>query len=261
MDDLRSICYENSFLNQVIVRLDFLQNVSSKIVLDTDLENKIIQFFPRKGKDQIIRFNSIEVELNSNNDLAPNANKTSIEGIQREYYTSDEQNKVIISNLFMIFDIKKYSMFDEHEATFRDIIMAFQKKARIPVARTGIRYINIFDPVKIKIQKNYFSNEVAASFINKPNQSGESPQLIRSMHTKEYIIDSLKMNFRYGMFNPDYPNVLKKNAFVLDYDCFTDDTVESADQLMQIINQGHDAIQKLFEASISNSLRKVMNNE
>ena len=261
MDDLRSICYKNSFLSQVIVRLDFLQNVSSNIVLDTDLEKEIIQYFPRKGKDQIIRFNSIKVELISNHDSAPNANKTVIEGIQREYYTSDELNKVVISNLFIIFDIKKYSTFDKHEAVFRDIIMAFQQKARIPVSRTGIRYINIFDSAKIKVQKNYFTNEVAASFINKPNQSGESPQLIRSMHTKEYIIDSLKMNFRYGMFNPDYPNVLKKNAFVLDYDCFTDDTVDNADQLMQIINQGHDAIQKLFELSISNSLRRVMNNE
>ena len=53
MDDLRSICYENSFLNQVIVRLDFLQSISSSIVIDTDLENRIIQHFPRKGKDQI----------------------------------------------------------------------------------------------------------------------------------------------------------------------------------------------------------------
>lgn len=77
----------------------------------------------------------------------------------------------------------------------------------------------------------------------------------------EYRIGEMTMNFRYGMFNPEYPNLLRKNDFVLDFDFFSDDVIDSSDGIIHVLDKGHNEIQALFERSITDSLREVMGNE
>lgn len=259
MADYSSTCYRNSFLSQVIVRIDFLGFVQSSFAFDESIEKEILRIFPRRGKDQIIRFNSVNVVFNQNSNGLPNANGETIEGIQREYFTTDGANKLILTNKFMIFEINRYSSFEEHKQWFQSVLMAFCQKNRVSASRTGIRYINIFDSAKLKLQKKFFIPEIAASL--KVTAKEESPHLIRSMHMAEYRINDMTMNFRYGMFNPEYPNVLKKNNFALDYDFFSNDIIDSADGIMYVLDKGHQEIQAMFEKSITDSLREVMSNE
>lgn len=61
MLEYSSVCYKNTFLNQVIVRVDFAQFIQTNMVFDENIEKEILKIFPRRGKDQIIRFNSINV--------------------------------------------------------------------------------------------------------------------------------------------------------------------------------------------------------
>ena len=84
MMDYSSICYKNNFLNQVIVRVDFFQFIQTNMVFDEIIEKEILKIFPRRGKDQIIRFNSINVVLDPKNNNLQNANNEIAEGIQRE---------------------------------------------------------------------------------------------------------------------------------------------------------------------------------
>ena len=77
----------------------------------------------------------------------------------------------------------------------------------------------------------------------------------------EYQVDNMLLNFRFGMFNPDYPNPLDKESFALDYDCFITEPIDSTDEVLRTIRTGHDAIQELFEQSITDSLRKVLTND
>lgn len=259
MADFSTTCYRNSFLSQVIVRIDFLGFVQSPSAFEESIEKEILRIFPRRGKDQIIRFNSVNVVFNPNSNGMPNANGETIEGIQREYFTTDGTNKLILTNKFMIFEINKYSSFEDHKQWFQSILMAFFQKNRVSASRIGIRYINIFDSGKLKLQKKFFVPEIAASL--KVAAKEEIPQLIRSMHMSEYRIDEMTMNFRYGMFNPEYPNVLKKNNFALDYDFFSNDVIDSADGIIHVLDKGHQEIQAMFEKSITDSLREVMNNE
>ena len=259
MTDYSTTCYRNSFLSQVIVRIDFLGFVQNSSAFEESIEKEILRIFPRRGKDQIIRFNSVNVVFNQNGTGVPNANGETIEGIQREYFTTDGTNKLILTNKFVIFEINKYSSFEDHKQWFQSILMAFFQKNRVSASRTGIRYINIFDSGKLKLQKKFFVPEIAASL--KVAVKEDSPQLIRSMHMSEYRIDEMTMNFRYGMFNPEYPNVLKKNNFALDYDFFSNDVIDSADGIIRVLDKGHQEIQTMFEKSITDSLREVMNNE
>lgn len=261
MVEYSSINYKNSFLNQVIVRIDFLQFVPTSMTFDESVEKEILKIFPRRGKDQIIRFNSINVVFDQNNNGTPNANGQILEGIQREYSTNDGKNKLILTNKYAVFEINKYSSFEEHKQWFQSILFAFFLKNRVLVNRTGIRYINMFQQSEIKLKKNFFTAEIAAALYTKFTAKDNEPQMIRSMHMAEYRIEEMTMNFRYGMFNPEYPNFIKKNDFVLDYDFFTNDVIDSADGVMHVLDKGHLEIQALFERSITDSLREVMKNE
>ena len=261
MLEYSSVCYKNSFLNQVIVRVDFDQFIQTNMVFDAYIEKEILKIFPRRGKDQIIRFNSINVVFDQKNNGLSNANGEIIEGIQREYFTNDGGNKLILSNKFIIFEINNYVRFEVHRQWFQSIMFALFQKNRISATRTGIRYINIFDTSRIKLQKKFFTSEVASSLHIKLVKEENRPRLIRSMHMAEYRIDEMTMNFRYGMFNPEYPNFLKKNDLVLDFDFFSNEVIESSDEILQVLDKGHNEIQYLFEESITNSLREVMNVE
>ena len=261
MSKFDSVKYGNSFLNQVIVRLDFLQFAVSENVFCNDVEKNILRYFPRKGIDQLIRFNAINVVFDPNNPTFQNTRGEFQDGIQREYYSINQKNKTILSNKFLIIEINEYSDFEELQQWLQSIAIPFFKKNRVTVVRTGIRYINIISPNRIRIRKNMFSPEIAATLGVNEFAGDDSIQLTRSMHVTEYQLGELHLNFRYGLFNPQYPNQLNDNSFALDYDCFTEEPIETVDGILQCVEKGHDTIQMLFETSISDAFRRVMNNE
>ena len=76
----------------------------------------------------------------------------------------------------------------------------------------------------------------------------------------EYQVGDMRLNFRYGMFNPQYPNAMRLASFALDYDCYCDNLISGNEELLSHIKAGHDAIQSLFEKSITDSLRSLMSN-
>lgn len=261
MTDLSRVCYKNSFLKQVIVRIDFLQFVPTTGLFNSAIEEVILKIFPKRGKDQIIRFNEVNVFFTPDDRSTPNAKGTTTEGIKKEYFTLDGTDKIALTNKSMVFEINAYQSYQLHRQWLQNIIFTFCEINRITSVRTGIRFINIFEASRIKLQKQYFSNEIAATLMIKPNQEKDALSLVRSMHINEYRCDSMSLNFRYGMYNPDYPNILKNNTFALDYDCYTEEPKETADDILRTIEKGHDLIQQMFEKSITDALRKVMKDE
>jgi len=261
MTNYDSIKYKKSFLNQVIMRLDFLQFAPTNQVFANDIDKSILNFFPRRGMDQIIRFNEINFVIGPNTPLINNTQGDYLEGIQREYYSLNQKNKLILSNKFLIFEINNYSDFEELQLWLHSIVNPFFLKNQLTVVRTGIRYINIFDSKRIKIRKNMFSPEIASIISTKRFQETKEVMLIRSMNVTEYQVNGMHLNFRYGLFNPQYPNPFDDNSFALDYDCYTEEPIEAAEDILRCIEIGHNAIQMSFESSITDSLRKVMHNE
>lgn len=255
MKDYSSIKYSNSFLNQVIIRVDFLQFLETEKLFSEDVEKVILKLFPRRGMDQKIRFETINVMIDSSKPN-PHTQKKTLEGIQREYYSG--KNKILLSNKSIIYEINEYDTFERHYQNFQKILLVLYSKHRFTSARIGIRYINIFGTENIKLRKNMFSPEISAILYAKEFVSENDLRLIRAMNMNEYQVANMLLNFRFGMFNPDYPSPLSKDSFALDYDCFTTEPVELIDEILRIIMQGHDAIQELFEGSITDSLRKVI---
>lgn len=257
MNSYDAIKYAKTFLNQVIIRVDFLEFLETEKIFSDDVEKVILKQFPRRGMDQKIRFATINIAIDSSKTDLPNSQKGALEGILREY--SAGKNKIILSNKFVTLEVNEYESFEKHYQNLLSILSSINTKQRITTARIGIRYINLFEAENIKLRKNMFSSEIAGFFYTKKYLSNKDPGLLRSMNLTEFQVGDMFLNFRFGMFNPDYPNPLKKESFALDYDCFTTEPIDTMDEIGRAIVQGHNAIQELFESSITDSLRKVLN--
>lgn len=258
--DYKDICYQRTFLNQVIIRIDFMEILPNELIFCKELEEKIYHNFPQKGKEQIVRFEEVNVNVVSDLDIQPSAKRNVSEGIQKTFM-DNMNNKIIVSNRAMICEVNSYRAFEDIMEKIAPIISIIFEKNSVKVMRTGIRYINLFDSKDTKIRKNFFSSNIAATYENKLPVIIDGVECIRTMHMVEYNIQGMHLNFRYGMFNPDYPQILKKDNFTLDYDCFYRGVIESSSEVLRYIEIGHDAIQILFENSITDSLRKVYRNE
>ena len=244
------ICYSKTSLSQVIIRVDFLEFFDNSIIFESPIEKEILKSFPKKGMRQKIGFQAMRFFTDT---TGQRTEHTTQEGIQQDYYDSDG-NKTIVSNKFIIFEVNHYKTFEITLDNFSPILKQIIDNKEITSMRTGIRYINIFNENSIKPQKNYFKSNIGSLF--EANQ--KSSDCIRTMAMSEYLIEDMQLNFRFGMFNPQYPQIIRKNDYVLDYDCFIDEAITGYESIIDHITTGHDNIQRLFEDSITDQLRKVM---
>lgn len=256
MSDLNSICYKNTFLNEVIIRLDFLAMLPEESLFEQGLVRTILLNYPHQGKQQLIRFGELQLPNDLGENETPQFQNKIYNGIQIEY-TDDFSNKIFVSSKSIAFEFKKYDSFEKMMEIIVPIVGQLFLKNKINVTRTGIRYINIFESGKVF--KSYFNSQIA-SVLDSRNVE-DSFKCKRSMHLTEFFDNGLNINFRYGLFNPEYPKNMLDKSFVLDYDSFTNDLFSSYDGIIGFINEGHDAIQTLFEESITDKLRGIMRNE
>ncbi|TDE50106.1 TIGR04255 family protein [Flavobacterium sp. GT3P67] len=79
--------------------------------------------------------------------------------------------------------------------------------------------------------------------------------IIRAFHNLEIKNDEIMLKFQYGMNNPDYPAVIKKKSFILDFDASFTGILKHHEIDTYIMKQ-HSEIQKQFEFSITEKLRE-----
>lgn len=254
----RTINYKNSFISQVICRVDFLEMLSNDEVFEPSVISEITKNFTRKEMDQVIKFNFMNVNAPLNQSI-PTVSGQTFDGIQLTYTSSDGKNKLILSNKFLIAEFNSYRTFEDFKNKIKNIISAIYRKRKITTERTGLRFINLFDSDKMKINKNMFVPSVASALIPIITSDIEELIPIRSMHLTEYRIENLNINFRFGLYNKAFPNRIASNDFVLDFDCFTNEGFQSSEDILRCVESGHDSIQYLFENSITDKLRAVMN--
>lgn len=255
--DYSTTNYSSPFLSQVIIRMDFLEFIPSEILFEESRIVNIRQVFSQMTMRQIIRFNDVNVLFRG---ALSQTQSSSREGFQQSF--SDQSgNKLTISNKYLILEINRYVSYEDAREKLNASLMAVIGDRAIHVSRTGIRYINLYESNRIKITKKMFNAEVSA-LVN-PSLSDEKDGLccIRSMCMNEYRFSDMRLNFRYGMFNPQYPNSMRDASFALDYDCYSDNLLNGLGSVLEHVDAGHDAIQRLFESTITDSLREKMRDE
>jgi uncharacterized protein (TIGR04255 family) len=266
MKNFDTICYRKNFIDEAIIRVDFSDYISTENIFNDKVLKVVSNKYQRAGKAQVVNFGNISVHIGKlkpeDNPKSEQSVEQSIkEGRQQEYYGIDNRNKVILSNKFIILSIKDYISFEDFIDNFNSILVAIYSNVEYSVARAGIRYVNIFDKNKIKIRKNYFIKDISNTIDANWYKNNDDIACIRSITLTEFIENSMILNFRYGLYNPEYPNKIKINNFTLDFDCYCTCLISKPDELVDFFNKAHLSIQNLFELSITDNLRKVMNDE
>ncbi|MDO9523477.1 MAG: TIGR04255 family protein [Methanocorpusculum sp.] len=258
MSNYNGIKYKNNFIKKVICRVDFVETLSNESISDQKLDLSIKESYQYKKMDQRVRVNLIDI-MNDNPGEELAIKNHSQEGLQKTYLDEDG-NKLILSNTFFVVECTHYGTFESYVASFKAFLNELFLKNNINTMRIGLRYVNILDANTIKIQKNFFVSPISGAAQRNAFEKSDLVKLVRSIQTTEYVYGDLRLNFRYGFINENYPAPISKNDFVLDFDCFSPESMNTADDIITTLTNCHKIIQELFETSITDKLRLEMNN-
>ena len=153
----------------------------------------------------------------------------------------------------------KYDKFDSFTEDFESILTSLYKfKNDIQIKRFGLRYINNISNVPGNpLEWEHLINANLLSILNIPR---EKKHIARAFHSLELNCGDYNVRFQYGIHNPDFPAPIKKKEFILDFDAYYGGIMSKAD-IEDFFPKFHLSIQELFEDSITEDYRKVLNNE
>jgi uncharacterized protein (TIGR04255 family) len=144
------------------------------------------------------------------------------------------------------------------ERLFRILQPIFDSAPGLAIKRLGLRYINVVTlPGRNALNWSTYLDRRLVSNLSFP---GEGEGLTRAMSNMELVVDGIGLRFQYGVWNPDYPNIVRRKEFVLDLDAYAMGLAsfgEARDQTVHL----HDIVESGFERSIKHALRKAMGEE
>lgn len=242
------ICYNNSFLKDVIFRVDFptpLKNITESV--SADLARAILKSFPI-SEPQTIR--SQDIKINEDNVT------TSSEEIKKWVYHGTEREKSLILDYQSVtMSIQRYNSYEAALSEFKFILdTIFQENKGLFSSRIGVRYINSIELDKGNpLEWNEYIDENILGVLG----FHFTENISRVFHILEYNFDGQSLKCQFGMPNSDYPAVIKKKQFVLDLDSYFSGVFELKDTY-ESIESCHQKIQEFFEKSITDKTRKLM---
>lgn len=248
---MSEICYKRNFLKKVIARVDFAQplsDLSHESLIEVIKEIK--KRFPIAEQATAYQ-QGIEI-------TGQDIKQSKTEFPEWNFHGANREKTLKLNKLFLQIMLTKYAS----EADFKDdlinpISQILNSRTDVIIARTGVRFVNIFDFEIDSFQriKDYFSETVSASSA----AITKLDECVRSFLINEYLIGETKVRVQSGFFNPDYPAVIKRRHFVLDIDAFIDFPHQIRD-VASYFGEFHTKIQAMFEANITQKLRdEVLN--
>ena len=252
----KEICYKKSFLNEVVVRVDFFTPIP-------ELENSL----PTKLADTLSKsFQIMEPTESIGHQLQINpegsANATEIKLKHWNFYGIDRKKLLSISPNFVFISYKNYQTYEVIKDEFSQTIESISREfSGVKSGRFGLRYINNIEIPALNDQPLKFNSYISEELISPITFFKDKDSFLnRVFHIVEIKEEDLITRFQYGYPNPDYPAPIKKPYFVLDLDS----SVEIAHDLAESIrymDSAHSTIQNIFEKSITDDLRKMMNDD
>lgn len=254
---MQNIKYQRNFLSNVICRVDFNSDLQSDSLNNLLINQSITNVFPIKDKDIVEK--QTNYTLTQTQDM-PQLMQENVSFIRKVFVSQCGKNKCNISPKFLILEYNDYSSFEKLKNDFLGIIQAIQNICgNIELSRFGLRYINVFNVDNIKIYKTFFSEKIN-EFVSLDSQdNGDNTiEISRALGKIEYVQNDIRLNMVFGEFNRNYPGVIQKHDFVLDYDAFIQGLYKLSDIFPQKFEAAHDLIQQIFEQSITDRLRNIL---
>ena len=246
------VFYRKPFLKEVIVRVDFsspMETLATK--LPAKIGNAALAHFPVSEPRKAI---AQELQLS-----AKDIQRKSQEFTEWNYYGRNREKRLVISPLATFVDYFRYSTYEMLKEDFLSILsVLFPAFPDLHASRLGLRYINQIelngvDPFQ---WNEYINNGLLGLF----ERFTDREHIRRLFNIAEFNFDDMQIKFQFGAPNPDFPAPIRRPFFVLDIDAYFQGLQEFGD-ISANIDRAHDRIQTLFEESITDRLREVMNDE
>ena len=245
------ICYKRTFLKEVIARVDFLNPIQGlKGILPKELNDFIKKNFPVPESNKAFT-HSFQVK-------GEKIKTAKEEFDQWDFHGLEKEKTISLSKNFLLVSYKKYG-------NYNDLKNEFLSSAKIlsdhfpeaQVSRSGLRYINV---IKINESEPLDWSKYINPKLLQSMDFNSKESLIRYFNLSEYKFENINMKHHYGIFNPDYPALIKNKEFILDFDAYYNGLHELS-LLNEIFKEFHAKIQIHFENSITDDLRRQMNEE
>jgi uncharacterized protein (TIGR04255 family) len=243
--------YKNTFIRQVIARIDFAETI-------TELEKKLPQGFDKLVQKYFpikLPIKMVPLPVSTVGNITIDINKTYP---MREYNDRNRENKLELLPTHMDIAFTKYTnYYEDLKDTFVKLSDALTKEIPdISIRRFGLRFINnieVEDKSPATKWEKYLNKDLLSIF-NIPQKTND---VLRAFSILIYRVDNVTLTFRYGMQNPDYPAPIRKKEFVLDYDAYYEGLIEGKD-IPSYLDSFHKKIYDLFEKCITKETRKIM---
>ena len=243
------ICYQKSYLKQVIAKVDFASPLSQiQNGVPTKLLNTIIENFSIVEPGELLNHElSIEGE-------SFQSKQTKMK--QWNYFSKDRSRQLTLSaeSIFVVYTV--YNSYEETKEQFGIAINALSKAfPDTKASRFGLRYINQIDPALDDATK--WDDFINPYLLDNRKFFENTDSLTRLISIAELQYDDISVRFQFGMPNPDYPAPIKRPLFILDLDGSVSQAHDLTDTL-SYMDQAHGHIQKIYERSITDNLRGKM---
>lgn len=245
---MERILYKRNFLKNVIFRIDFLSD-----------QKMFEQMTQKSNIDELkTRFEILEpLQTIKNTDFTINVDENTLEqrNIETKKYIlrkKDQTASLSIEHNAIVIDYTNYSNAD----TLKEDIKVLSKVVtNVSITRIGLRYINYLECNKFgDINWDLYIN---SNFL-KNHEIDYKGLLMQSITVTDIKYKDYTIRFQHGIHNQNQPADRVKDAFVLDFDAYTSD-ISSDYNLERIVEEWNNQINYLFEISITQELRKILN--
>lgn len=246
--------YKTNFITNAIFKVDFPEIDLDTSDIPNKLQNTLKNKFPTVHK---LKTGNLDVKVKGVDQVTTQLNeKILLEFKNRN--NKDKFNKVIISPNYVSLEYESYNCFKEFYKDIKFVFDAFLEAYPIEkIKRIGLRYINqiTLDSGNPFDWDNLINKNLL--YVHKFAENSKDIDILRSMHILELEEDDHQLRFQFGLYNSEYPNPIARREFVLDYDCYIDNEMESF-KLFEDSKRCNAIIYKWFEKSIGENLREIM---
>lgn len=244
------INYRKNFLSEVIARLDFaspLQRLSKE--LPTQVSMAALKVFPiQEPRKTIAKQLQISPQKVASHD---------VEITEWNFYGKEREKRLVFVSQSLFVAYNRYQNYESFRSDFLYVLDAFFKDFADAVPnRLGLRYINNLDLPN----GNPFawSDYINGNLLSVLSFAADKTKISRAFSNLEFNHGDFNVRFQFGMHNPDYPAAIKRRHFVLDFDAYHQG-LQNPQEIATNLDRYHDTIESLFEASITEAFRGILN--
>ncbi len=243
--------YRKPFLKEVIVRIDFSTTIIRQNKIEPTLEKKALERFPISEPRKVL---SQELQLSHDQ-----MKHTRQDYVEWNYLGKNGEKRLAIAPEYVYVTYSKYESFDSLKCDFGSVLQELYRiYPDLYGKRLGLRYINAIelnerDPF---CWDDLIDEDLLLLFKRFRDKKNSTTRLFNIVELK--YNDDMQVNFQFGAPNPDYPAPIRRPYYVLDIDAYYQGLIE-IQNISRFLENAHSTVQELFEQSIKDELRRIMN--